>query len=259
MFQTEPVVGAAARDFSHTAYPFLAAALAVGLFSMALIQTFKDLLPIRRWFQRSWVLQWLDLRRTSAGKRMSMLPAVPNDAPDLLEDDLVRLAADGDRNSFYNLPIEQLCGQLNSAAQSVLDHPEEHPQLLSYLAAKAEPEDIAKVVSCSLMYRQKSGSKLNDDDQQAAFTDCVDARNRVAHQVQRAIDALQLSAGNRWKFWIQIFSIALSGLVAIFTVPLFADVSDERRIGLTLLVALLGGFFAPVARDLFAGLQSLGK
>ena len=109
------------------------------------------------------------------------------------------------------------------------------------------------------MYREQSGTKLEGPDR-SAFTNCVDARNRVAHQIQRAIDALQLSAGNRWKLWIQIFSIGLSGIIALAGVSFFGDVSGElKRIEITVAIAILGGFFAPVARDPIAGLQSVRK
>ncbi len=249
MFQTTPAMSTA--DMTRAAYPLLTATLTVGLLSMALIQVFKDLLPVRRWFQRYWVRQWLERRLSGGRLEPSHIEKV--------EFDLVQLATDGDSKSFYDLPIEQLCGQLNAAAQAVLDHPREHEVLLRCLAAKASSEDVAKVLECSAMYREQSGTKLEGPDR-SAFTNCVDARNRVAHQIQRAIDALQLSAGNRWKLWIQIFSIGLSGIIALAGVSFFGDVSGElKRIEITVAIAILGGFFAPVARDLIAGLQSVRK
>jgi hypothetical protein len=244
-----------AEQFTHSAYPFFTATLIVGLLSMALIQVLKDLLPIRRWFQQHWVRQWLGQRSKLIADRTALpdLGTVP------VEKDLVQLAADGDAGSLYNLPIEQLCGQLNAAAQAVLDHPKEHEALLWLLAAKAEKDDVSTVLDCSATYREQSGTKLEGPDL-TAFTRCVDARNRVAHQVQRAIDALQLSAGNRWKLCIQNFAIALSGMIAV----IWECTSGEggrtlERIEVTLAVAILGGFIAPIGRDLLAALQSARK
>jgi hypothetical protein len=252
MFQTTPVMSTA-EHFTRSAYPFLTATITVGLLSMALIQVFKDLLPVRRWFQGYWVRQWLEQRRTLMGGRFEPCQVKK------VEIDLVQLATDGDSKSFYDLPIEQLCGQLNAAAQAVLEHPGEHEALLRCLAAKASSEDVSKVLECSAMYREQSGTKLEGQDR-SAFTNCVDARNRVAHQIQRAIDALQLSAGNRWKLWIQIFSIGLSGIIALAGVSFFGEVGGAlKRMEITVAVAILGGFFAPVARDLIAGLQSVRK
>ncbi len=252
MFQPAPVLDTAER-FTHDAYHFFTASFTIGLLSMALIQVLKDLLPVRRWFQRNWVLQWLEQRRALIGDSSNPPPL------ETVESDLVQLSTDGDSNSFYNLPIEQLCGQLNSAAQAVLEHPNDHDTLLWHLASKASREDIETVLKCSEKYRKQAGIKL-DGPELSGFTECVDARNRVAHQVQRAIDALQLSAGNRWKLWIQIFSIALSGIIAAIGVSFFGEIHGcLRRTGVTLAVAILGGFFAPVARDLIAGMQSVRK
>jgi hypothetical protein len=257
VFQSAPVVNTAER-FSHTVYPFFTATLIVGLLSMALIQILKDLVPVRRWFQKYWVRQWL-LERTPFWKSDLDPEQRANSDARKAEWDLIQLAMDGDSNSFFNLPIEQLCGQLNAAAQSVLEHPEEHATLLYYLASKAEPRDVSTVIECSEKYREQSGTKLEGSDR-STFAYCVDARNRVAHHIQRAIDALQLSAGNRWKLWIQIFSIGLSGLIASVALSLFGEVGGAwRRVETTVAVAILGGFLAPIARDLIAGLQSFRK
>jgi hypothetical protein len=252
MFQPAPVLDTAER-FTHDAYPFFTATFTIGLLSMALIQVLKDLLPVRRWFQRYWVLQWLQQRRALLGNSSDLPPI------EKVESDLVQLSTDGDSKSLYNLPIEQLCGQLNSAAQAVLDHPNDHNALLRHLASKASANDIETVLRCSERYREQAGIKL-EGPELSAFSKCVDARNRVAHQVQRAMDALQLSAGNRWKLWIQIFSIALSGIMAAIGVSFFGEIHGcLRRTEVTLAVAILGGFFAPVARDLIAGMQSVRK
>lgn len=252
MFDPEPFTDTA-KEFTRSAYPFFTASLIVGLLSMALIQVFKDLLPIRRWFQQQWVWEWLGQRSKLIGEKVELL------SPEKVESDLVQLATDGDAGSLYSLPIEQLCGQLNAAAQAVLDHPKEHEALLWYLAAKAEKADVSKLLECSAMFRQQSGAELKDADR-LAFTECVDARNRVAHQVQRAIDALQLSAGNRWKLWIQLFAIGLSGIIALAGESFFPKVGGTlARIEITLAIAILGGFIAPVGRDILAALESVRK
>lgn len=257
MFQSAPVLNTAER-FSRTVYPFFTATLIVGLLSMALIQILKDLVPVRRWFQKYWVRQWLQERKPFWKPGFDPEQRANFD-PRKAEWDLIQLAMDGDSNSFFNLPIEQLCGQLNAAAQSVLEHPEEHKTLLYYLASKAEPRDVWTVIQCSERYREQSGTKLEGSDR-SAFAYCVDARNRVAHHIQRAIDALQLSAGSRWKLWIQIFSIALSGLIASVAISLFGEVGGPwRRLETTAAVGLLGGFLAPIARDVIAGLQSIRR
>jgi NO-binding membrane sensor protein with MHYT domain len=82
----------------------------------------------------------------------------------------------------------------------------------------------------------------------------------VTHQIQRAIDALQVSAGFRWKWYLQIASIVLSGIIAGIGVWRFGHCQDPwKQFFTTIGAAILGGFLAPVARDLVASLQQLRK
>lgn len=244
-----------AEKVSHETYHFFTAAVVVGLLSMAIIQTFKDMLPVRRWFQRSWLLRWLDEKNDQVRQRQN-IPADSREA----EKDLVQLAADGDYNSFYNLPIEQLCGQMNAAAQAALDFPRLHGVLLRYVGSQADPADLDKLIGGPPEAARKPRSQLMEDKDSKAIEEIdnyVDVRNRVAHQIQRAIDALQVSTGQRWKLWIQILSMAISLIIALMGASLFGDISGWRRAETIVAVALLGGFFAPIARDLIAGLQQL--
>src|SRR5277367_754244 len=111
--------------------PFLTAASAVGVLSMAFIQTLKDMFPLRTWFQRAAVAKWLAANATPSQRD-----------PQVAEQDLVRLSTDGDAEAFYQLPIEQLCGQINAALQVVLDYPALHTDLLYSLAFGANPDDL---------------------------------------------------------------------------------------------------------------------
>lgn len=264
--------GVIADELKHP-YSLLSVTLVVGLASMALIQLFKDLLPVRRWFQRSWVRNWLNGKKSQLDRHperwsfaqvaVSLSKNMPRQAPyhaedtDTAESELVQLAADGDDKAFYNLPIEQLCGQMNAAAQAVLDHPMDYPSLLLHLGCLSSTEDIRLLLSPPPSSRPTNTQGEIDPAAQQAIQNFVDARNRVTHQIQRAIDALQVSSGTRWKLWIQIFSIVLSGLFAWLAVPLFGPVHGWQEFITVIVVALLGGFLAPIARDIIAGLQQL--
>jgi hypothetical protein len=232
---------------SDYSYSFLVAVAAVGVLAMAILQTLKDMLPLRQWFQRYWVNDWLK-------KRVGTDAKIGKEA----EIDLIRLATDGNDKAFYDLPIEQLCGQMNAAAQAVLDNPKDHEALLRSLAKNANAADIKQVMDPPVEIR-RSRADLNDAEKMI-FDSYVDARNRVTHQVQRAIDALQVSAGFRWKHLLQISSILLSAFIAGMAVFLYGGIPEfSAKLVATLVVAVLGGFLAPVARDLVASLQQLRK
>jgi hypothetical protein len=278
---TDQAVQSLVTHISNVALPFFTAVAAVGVLSMAIIQTVKDLSSVRRWFQRRAVARWLGTKAAESGARLhawalseegrafmgregsrkAVAPAFSGFsgrvAAGPAEADLVLLATDGDRAALYDLPVEQLCGQLNSASQVVLDRPARHQDLMFCLASRAEPLDLARLVfppSEARAARPKSGQG------QERFDAYVDARNRVAHQVQRALDALQLSVGFQWKFYLQLASILLSGVIAGLGVFFFSDVDSVlKRLGTTVVVATVGGFLAPVARDLVASLRQLRK
>jgi hypothetical protein len=207
----------------------------VGGVSMALLQTVKDLLPVRQWFQKYYLKKWMGEGAAEAQKNLNN-PAL---SATKAEQDLLSLAVDGDGAALYELQIEQLCGQFTAAIQMVLEFPLTHVDLLAITASKANRVDIDLLLA---------GPPTPSTQ---AF---LDARNRVTHQCQRAIDALQITAGFRWKWVLQIASIVLSaGLTWI------AMTHDKSPIHLSpvsvIFSAILAGFLAPVAKDLLAVLQ----
>jgi len=239
-------INAFVSKIADQAVPFGTAMAAIGVVTMAFIQTIKDMLPVRRWFQRYFVQNWL--------KRGFSTPEAAFDALMSSERDLIKLTAAGDVDAFYDLATEQLCGQINAAAQILVEYPSRYRSLLDCLAAGADPEDIAKLVS------PPDFVSLDRDalsqGQQKEVTAVFDARNRLSHYIQRNIDALQISMGFRWKFLLQIVSFAISFAIAFFGV---FQINRPDHLVAGLLVGGMAGFLAPVARDLVAALQQLRK
>ena len=243
--------------YSYT-FAFVSAMASVGVVTMAIIQTIKDIFPVRRAFQRSWLNHWLASKADDFNStKTSINPPVSAASA---EKDLIRLATDNNSNAFYDLPIEQLCGQFNAAIQVALDYPGRHRDLLFCAASQATVEDLNLLMRPpELVTRPQKppDAPLTADEaqQRQAF---VDARNRVTHYVQRAIDAIQISAGSRWKWLLQLASFVLSGLITYLGVTFFLK-ALSGNILTALVIAFLGGFLAPVARDLVAALQQARK
>jgi hypothetical protein len=223
----------------------------VALLSMALIQTAKNMFPLRRWFQSSHVERWLKNRDAKGAN----LPAAKKD--------LVHVTTAGDAKALYALPIEQLCGQINAATQVILDYPERHSNLLQCLASESDPNDVALVNSPpvaraairTLMREKPDDLTPNQRDQIDEF---VAARNRISHQMQRAVDSLQISIGFRWKFWMQLIAILLSAALAAAGLAVSGHpLTSLRAIGYIILAAIFSGFLAPVTRDLVAAVEQL--
>jgi hypothetical protein len=89
----------------------------------------------------------------------------------------------------------------------------------------------------------------------------VDARTRITHQFQRAVDGFQIRTSFRWKWWLQLLSLALSGALTAFAMALSLPTGRHTlgTAGAIGLGALLSGFLAPVARDLTAAIQRLRR
>jgi uncharacterized membrane protein YciS (DUF1049 family) len=236
---------------------YLAALTAIGIATMALIQAAKDLFPLRRSFQGRSLDRWLDEGANEAmtALKPALLDIQKTDVlPDAAKRDLLTLAVDGDRDALLDLPIEQMCGQMNAAFQVVIDNPRRYADLFVIAASRADVGDVSRLVAHD---RSHFAPEPKTPTQQADQMAWVDARNRVAQQLQRAVDGFQIATGYRWKLWLQIASFLVSALLVALAVGTQGDQSITSHIGVILFSAVLAGFLAPVARDLTAALQRL--
>jgi fluoride ion exporter CrcB/FEX len=281
-------------------YLLFTGALAVlSTLSMAVLQTIKDLVPVLRWYQQVKTRHWLHRKAAEAAKvesvtqprtvvqeRLAPKTFLARVAPELhyaftfvpdeanqqtasqAEADLLRLATAGDRAAFYDLPIEQVCGQMNVAAQVVLDYPARYPGLLKCLASLSSPEDREAVSSTEFaMLREKGGLRTADEERRFKEVSqlVMDARSRVNNQIHRSIDAFQISVGYRWKWYLQIASFLISFVITVVAVNLGAlsgwvsDGSIPQHWAAIVAIGLVGGFLAPVVRDIQAITQQLRK
>jgi hypothetical protein len=225
-------------------------ALAIATTATAVVQLLKDLLPVRRWFQRSFLNTWFWKRLE---ERSIAMPAA--DFKDA-EADLIHLATGGDYNAFYDLETAQLCGQMNSAAQAALAYPNRHPNLLRYLAPEADFKDIDIVTATA-----DPDSAKNPDvpvGQPEGGNALLDARNRLAHHLQRSIDALQISMSFRWKLIVQILVYCVC-LGASFTSVYAVNSSAQYNFVEALTIGIVAGFLSPVFSDLAAVINRLRK
>jgi hypothetical protein len=265
------------------AFPYALVASLVGALSMALLQTLKDIFPIRSWFQKARLRKWYEDKQGKMSKlfqpenRQKFTDflkfqgltddqiqkylggySYANDSTskssfEVFQYQLLSLSTDGNESAFYDLPIEQMCGQMNTCAQLAIEYPIRFTNVLSPLVASADPLDIYLLF---LLPTPIQG--MDNPDTKAINSLYSEARNRIGHHIQRAVDAIQISFGSSWKKYMQVASIILSGLICALGVGfLDTQMTIFQRIALALVSAVLGGFLAPVARDLVAALQKL--
>jgi len=222
--------------------PYILAMNMIAGITMALLQTAKDLFPLRRGFQRSQIRKWFlsGMLRVNAGASdNAKLCSVKG------ENSLVDLAANGDFRAFFDLQIEQLCSLFNAAIQVVLELPERYPDLVKITASRASAADLTLVGGAAPVPITQG---------------YLDARNRVLHQCQRAIGAFQVGCDFRWKWLMQLAALAISTILSWCALHWGAiTTTDSKRMtenSVSLLAtSLLAGFLAPVAKDLLAIIQ----
>jgi hypothetical protein len=221
----------------------------IGGVTMALLQTVKDLLPVRQWFQRRALMKWMVEGQTEVGSKLGAPVSAAT-----AESDLLKLSVDGDAAALYDLQIEQLCGQFTAAIQMVLEFPQDHRDLLAITASNADADLL-------LLFQPRP---VPPNPPVPADPRLTDARTRVTHQCQRAVDAFQISTGFDWKMALQIASFLMSaGLAWIalhyhqvnYPQAQYPDDPLHPSFFGVIVSAILAGFLAPVAKDLLAVLD----
>jgi hypothetical protein len=216
----------------------LGALAAAGTIAMAIIQVVKEISPLREWFQRRWFERWIDSRAANFNRSSQTADADPANA----KKEVVELATGGLADALYDLGADEMAVQLNLAAQVTLDTPVRYKALLAVLSEGASLEDLATVMK---------GQPASGSTQEY-----FDARARLGRRIQRNLDGVRIALGNRWKLCMQLASLALSTAVIELAV-LAKGGADGYAYMLALPIGIVGGYLAPVTRDLLAGLQRL--
>lgn len=238
---------------SGTALGYAGALAIAGTLAMTILQVLKELTPIRRFYQHWWLKDWFSVRAEKftdeamkARPDMNSAGRLPVDAVKA-QSILVDLATGGEANAFYDLALEQVVAQMNAAAQIALEYPDRYFPLLAVLSQGADIDDVARVVA-------QAAAETPKPDPAA-----LDARNRVGHRIQRNLDGIQIALGSRWRLWLQLVSITLTVLFVELAIVANVNKYDWKTLLVGVILGIVGGYLAPVTRDLVAALQNLRK
>lgn len=234
----------------------IATALAgVGIATMALLQVIKDVGHLHWYFNRHEITRWLQHRarmQNGADSERVFVRAHTS---------LIALATAGDERVLYSLDTPQLTGQIAAAAQVVMDHPTEYPDLYRCLAAQASGADVDRLLQTPPQPASATAGEDEKSARQRELTPWIDAKNRVGHQIQRALDGLQIAIDYRWKYLNQVIAFVLNAVfVAVALSYILTPASARDRVTSVLawlFLTILSGFLAPVAKDLVSALQQL--
>jgi hypothetical protein len=186
-------------------------------------------------------------------------------------------APPADLASFlYDLPLEQLCGQLTVVSDLALDDPARLPRLSVCLAGRDGADDLAALVKAigemappKALEEQASDEakpgprsddaasrKRGDAALAAAALKVTEVRAKMARTIQRRVDAFQIRAGGIWRRQLRgvvlIVSLIFSGLVTFSAMPSTGFRDQLGYIVWGALAGSLGAFIAMFFRDLTA-------
>jgi hypothetical protein len=210
---------------------------------MAAINFLKDVLQGRALFNAFVVDAWLARGREGKG-------VTPDDRVDFnlrkARRELIKLAAGGRDSSLYRLPINQLAGQINAAAETVLDFPADHRDLFMALCSQSD-RDVLRFLQFSDGFRAEY-VVARDGIGPGTKQDLMDARARLTSLMQRRIDDLQIFGRATWRLLLQVVALGFG----FFLMP-FLNSGNLRVFFGSVLAA---GFLAPVLHDLLTALTN---
>jgi hypothetical protein len=214
----------------------------IGTLSMALIQTAKNIFSLRRNFQEKRFKAWLESRNQEAFTAA--------------ESDLIALTTAGDQDAFYNSDIDVLCGEIKNTLTSVLDYPQLHKAVIACLASSAGEEDLQHLFHPPHSDAFLKPANQSTPEERQAVRQYAIAKTRIGAEMRCAVDAIQNSVAFRWKKTMQIASLFVSAAVGVIALQVGARPSLPPTLGASIVIGLLAGFLAPVARDLVAAIES---
>jgi hypothetical protein len=234
---------------------------AVGTVSMALVEFIKAVFDIRRIYHQWQVGVWVKDPKAYA---------------DLL---FLAIGDSGRSDALFGQPIEKMMGQIQAAANTVLDAPDRYQELYGFLATSDVPDTTTparedRTISQAHAPRDRESRRRHERDSRdparratesvaapgaAPNPDQMDAaktRIRLGNLMSRKLDAFQIRTQYYWDRSNQLASVILS--IAITDYALIVASGGKTTVPI-LALGLLGGAVAPFAKDLSSALSQFGQ
>lgn len=265
---------------------------ALGALTMALIEAYKKLFGVLGNFQSEALRQWLQqdtvegaeapgktrrnqhyivpaFARVQAGEKQQ--PYAWQDAyRELLHLTTgLRMDAKGDEevpgtaysrrvsSALFELDLARMMGQIQEAADAALNNPELYPNWFAFLTRGCSPADRSEWLQAM---GRRSGS--NSQDSESVDTKhLADVYGRIRLLMRRQLDSFQTVTSFRWREFNQKWAIIL-GAILMFIAQIMALVNHNHGVtlpafGQLVLISVLGGILAPVAKDLVDALAKV--
>jgi hypothetical protein len=249
--------------------------LGVGALTMALIQVVRVLVPIRGYFHREQLLEWL----SGFGQLTARSTTVSPDNRSLAQQALLDFETRGGigrsdslyKRNLYDGSIEQLCAQLNVALETGIDSPRQIPTLLLCFFGADGIEQLEILhghpfwkkpdLKSTEVREATEPEDWKESKDESEILRKAEARATLTRLVQFRIDAFQIAAAGRWRrslrSMVTLTSLMLS--FAVTTSSIWHSTEELNRKGqiasicfYATLEGLIAAFVAMLLRDLVA-------
>jgi hypothetical protein len=273
--------------FADFLLQYFVALAAVGALAMALIELWKKLTDSRTRFHSRAVCRWInsapeafvgppklpadDMGKASAQGAYRELIHLTTGSGLPAESDRIGglLTRDGEMAGFwrferhaehalYALELGQMMGHLQDAAEIALNNPTRYPGLYLFMVHGARREDVQD------WYEQAdSPPQVADRTSRPEAKARADLYARLRQVVKRKLDAFQLFQGDIWVNRNQLAANLLGALVLFATLcwvhygPGSPTPPRAGDLVLYIVISLLGGMLAPIAKDLVVALRKV--
>ena len=264
---------------------------AIGVIVMASIQTVRSIVPVRSWFHRTRVSVWLgrapDELKVPKEFEARMRQRIETDGlwldkyigPDTTEkqilDRLLQLTtAEGSARpavsrAFFDLPLEQLCGQISAGAERAIVDPRTNGAILLRLANAAGEEDVLSFFTAHRDLEPTPRPKVQPPSNR--HSGCLrhasrgtSARRGSCERVpawRNASDAASIAfkskAASHWRRRLRAIAVMLAAALGL-TAALIGN-QFLASVPVAIASGIVGGFFAMLARDLTAIVERLRR
>jgi hypothetical protein len=275
-------------DISEISYAwaFLGVIIALGAISIACLQILNELTPLRSILHGIWLRTWIheraveydamikgkgspkaaattELSQPSEDVDTSWVPPLNKEQESQALDMLVAVATGGHGLAFLGLPTNQLVGQINAAAQVVLENPIAYFPILSVLSQPTLPfvrpfgwgtpkTKLPMNTHLADLNEICKFAKSNPMGREEPTPEYLQARTRIGHAIQRNLDGIQITLTNR----SAQTSLALALVISILLASL---VLQPPKLLNVLLIGAGGGYLATVLGDIFNALRRFGQ
>jgi hypothetical protein len=246
----------------------------VGLTTAAAVDFAKDMLGMRRFFNRWAVRSWIRrriyrIRRdvvevTNPYRIRTFGELRSGEAVEEFEN--LAGADDGKRYPlFYALPVENVCGQLAAAGEVAIGSPEIYVNSFSILVGVGHAFSPYEIQEYLKLCSTRAGRRPIDDFEARKFSDedrerYGNLRSRFMVQAQRSLDNLQVDLSRKWRIALVLLSIYASLIFSLWVVKVNERaINYDAHLSMYLFVAAGGVAVAPLAHDLMRAVRSFRR